>query len=422
MNDARQVLRWALPGWSFFLLVGLFEGTFLMLVSLAAEIAEPPLALGEPRLPWQFDTVLQGTLVSIAAGIPLGFVLWQLDALQASSGLPLTTATPDFGWRLLRHIPTELRDPWARTMWRLLHNERREPWRAPEGKTVLLGVEQPLRYSWLWRALGLVWVPGRRHYRVRSLFHAELAEAAWLHLGRESDATRPRALDLADREKTIGAIRVAVVAAALSTVVLNAVMWASAPTATAVLALAVIAPSTAVLLPFLLLRRAAGWRWPAVLSLSVLVFALSATLSRGVLATMLTTAAVSCAVLLVVSLLAALRLRPGREWIAPVATHYVPVALVSLAIGAAARTQPLDALVFGASAPVVLVAFTFCRVLNVNQRIVRQRRLALEVSVFRRVDWTEHRALFRADVEVSSTVAESGMQVGSTADKAGLAT
>jgi len=111
MTTARQVIRWAVPGYSLFLIIGLFalirfaflHGTAAL--DLTAFFDWPDHAFfAEYILP-------QVVLVVAGAGVPVGFLIYQVYFVGYWRGLGfLRTKPQDKGWAILEGIRIDWRD------------------------------------------------------------------------------------------------------------------------------------------------------------------------------------------------------------------------------------------------------------------------------------------------------------------------
>lgn len=101
MDTARQVVRWSIPGWVFLLMLAVLQAiTWLIQGSTAAMI----LAAGAPLL------TPAGVAAVITAGVPLGFILYQIYYSWYGKVLPFGFVNRDRGAEILLAVTPSVRD------------------------------------------------------------------------------------------------------------------------------------------------------------------------------------------------------------------------------------------------------------------------------------------------------------------------
>jgi len=100
MDSARQVIRWSMPGWVFLFWLGVFQiiQNICVFGSISAALENSALS--------QLST---GTAaIVIGAGVPLGFLLYQLYYHAYDQWMPLSLAPQDRGGDIIRCLPVNV--------------------------------------------------------------------------------------------------------------------------------------------------------------------------------------------------------------------------------------------------------------------------------------------------------------------------
>ena len=98
MDSARQVIRWSMPGWLFLFWLAVFQiiQNVYVFGSVAAAMRQSALS--------QLTT--GSAAVIIGAGVPLGFLIYQLYYYTHDHLMPLSLAPADRGGDILRSLPS----------------------------------------------------------------------------------------------------------------------------------------------------------------------------------------------------------------------------------------------------------------------------------------------------------------------------
>lgn len=101
MDTARQVVRWSIPGWVFLLMLAVLQAlTWLIQGSSTAMI----LSAGAPLL------TPAGVAAVVTAGVPLGFILYQIYYSWYGKVLPFGFVNRDRGAEILLAVTPSVRD------------------------------------------------------------------------------------------------------------------------------------------------------------------------------------------------------------------------------------------------------------------------------------------------------------------------
>lgn len=247
METGRQLLRWALPGWLYFLLLFAFLALYAVFAAgTGAPLRLRDLVMAETEQASLVELFALILGLGIPLGVPLGFLFAQLDAVHHTAALfPLTSVQPDPGWRLLRPVPIAYLRDLAPNVWSLTrpaeqYEVGRDAQRELPGDHLtfqLQGRRLSASKGALWSLLGLFWVSGRRLARADIQLHGQLADILWTRIGAASEEGRviaARSQELNDREKTLGACRSAAGAAYISAVFVELIPFGAGMVALAV--------------------------------------------------------------------------------------------------------------------------------------------------------------------------------------------
>lgn len=100
MDSARQVIRWSMPGWIFLFWLGVFQ--IIQNICVYGSIST---ALEHSALS-QIST--GAAAIVIGAGVPLGFLIYQLYYHAYDQWMPLSLAPQDRGGEILRGLPSDV--------------------------------------------------------------------------------------------------------------------------------------------------------------------------------------------------------------------------------------------------------------------------------------------------------------------------
>lgn len=403
MEYARYLLRWALPGWAFFLFVGLFHAVYLFVAS-GLQVPFAGSVLLDTRINLTGFSPEAAVIFLFAIGIALGFVFAQIDTVLRTSALPpLSSGVPDPGGEILSYVTI---DPVL--VVRLVAPRRPLlEWEPSEHRPAVRGTRLPWWEGGLWTVLSLFWVPRREQHREDIQLNSDLAEVHWLRATRDQSTRRifDRVIELIDREETLGACRVALASAyAVGYVVTLVVLLKFAhcrlgPVLGDCGDLLPGAAATAVvvaLLAIFLLResRAAAWGIPlpvaAAVGASLILFGRPEVLLVG--SALLAVSAILSAVWLVRGLYQWIPLLFPQAQRSPVQTlfdrigrtslHWLAISgLVSLAFWWTLADVRPDVKDFGFAYAVNLAfALALLRIFNAARRLLRERRVALQIA------------------------------------------
>ena len=102
MDSARQVIRWSMPGWVFLFWLGVFQiiQNIFVYGSVSAALENSALS--------QLST--GAAAIIIGAGVPLGFLIYQLYYHAYDQWMPLSLAPQDRGGEIIRCLPVEAQE------------------------------------------------------------------------------------------------------------------------------------------------------------------------------------------------------------------------------------------------------------------------------------------------------------------------
>lgn len=111
MSTARQVIRWAIPGWSFLIFIALFllaRGTILT----GTRLLDISTWYRDPAVRFVIEHVApESAAVLGALGVPLGFLLYQVYFWGYWRGRGFGRTEPqDKGWEIIRDLDVDWRD------------------------------------------------------------------------------------------------------------------------------------------------------------------------------------------------------------------------------------------------------------------------------------------------------------------------
>lgn len=100
MDSARQVIRWSMPGWVFLFWLGVFQiiQNVCVFGSFSAALEHSALS--------QLST--GAAAIVIGAGVPLGFLIYQLYYHAYDQWMPFSLAPQDRGADIIRRLPSEV--------------------------------------------------------------------------------------------------------------------------------------------------------------------------------------------------------------------------------------------------------------------------------------------------------------------------
>ena len=346
--------------------------------------------------------------VGIPIGIPLGFIFSQVDAVQYTAALsPLSSSVADAGWQLISYAPQSVVEHYAQPAWAVSRDPKAWPWRREALSFEVERFRLPFIEGGLWTLLGLFWVPGRRSYRPDIGLHAELAEILWWRLIRPAEVLARRCSDLDDREKTLGACRIAAISAYAFGYLADLVLLAPSSDFTRVV-VALVLLSVLALPAFLPLIRGSrpSVTW-GVLVLLLAIIGAGTQVNAGDVGAQARAFPIAATILAVV-LAGGLTFRWAGRWIredarrvlfhfgafASVVTLAMWWFLLDLAIRRGFVLSDADVLIgLGlAFAPNVFALLALWRVLNAARALVQGRRLAIQVVEFAEFDWSAESA------------------------------